>query len=157
MAQSLWDFSVELYARPGVAAACLALQDRAGADVCLLLAALWLERRGVAATAARLAQLERLAAPWQASVVAPLRDLRRAWKTAAGNDAELAGLRRQLADLELQAERQLLQRLETLAGDWPAAAQASTGWLERLGNCRENTGETDCRAALQMLRDAAAD
>ena len=61
MAQSLWDFSVELYARPGVAAACLALQDRAGADVCLLLAALWLERRGVALEAVRVTEAAALA------------------------------------------------------------------------------------------------
>jgi uncharacterized protein (TIGR02444 family) len=32
-----WRFSLDLYGRPGVAPACLALQDEAGADVNLVL------------------------------------------------------------------------------------------------------------------------
>lgn len=154
MSKTLWDFSVDLYARPGVADGCLHLQDEWGADVCLLLAALWLEGRGVAATAERVAQLERLASPWQTAVSTPLRQLRRAWKTAAAGDAELAELRRQLAAIELQAERLLLERLETLAAPWPRAAQGASGWLEALSWGREG-GDLDRRVALQQLRDAA--
>ena len=36
-----WDFSLEIYAKPGVAQACLALQDECGADVNLLLFCCW--------------------------------------------------------------------------------------------------------------------
>ncbi|HEX6103216.1 MAG TPA: TIGR02444 family protein, partial [Alphaproteobacteria bacterium] len=42
-----WSFSVALYGRPGVAPACLALQDRFGCDVNLLLFAIWAGRCGV--------------------------------------------------------------------------------------------------------------
>lgn len=156
MGKTLWDFSVELYARPGVADACLRLQDEWGADVCLLLAALWLERRGVRATAERVAQLERLAAPWQAAVTAPLRDLRRAWKVAAQDDAELAALRRQLAALELQAERLLLQRLAALSENWPPDAPGASDWLAGLSAPQRAGWSAAGRAALQRLRDAAA-
>jgi uncharacterized protein (TIGR02444 family) len=156
MGKTLWDFSVELYAWPGVADDCLRLQDEWGADVCLLLAALWLERRRVHATAERVAQLERLAAPWQAAVTAPLRRLRRAWKAAAEDDAKLAELRQQLAALELQAERLLLQRLAALSEDWPHDAQGASDWLAWLTAPNRAGWSAAGRAALQRLRDAAA-
>lgn len=157
MSKSLWDFSAELYARSGVADCCLRLQDEQGADVCLLLAALWLERRGVAATTERIARLERLATPWQAAVTAPLRELRRAWKSAAAADAELAALRQSLLELELQAERLLLERLQAAAGAWPSAAATAKGnWLECLQSVRAAADSPPGRAALQALRDAAA-
>lgn len=157
MTQSLWDFSVALYARPGVAGLCLALQDEAGADVCLLLAALWLERRGVAASPARVARLEELARPWQATVTIPLRGLRRAWKDAAQGDAVLAELRGQLAALELQAERRLLERLQGLSADWAVASEGRAGnWLEALAATWPSVSAGH-RAALQQLRSAATE
>ena len=39
--EAFWRFSLALYARPGVAEALIALQDRAGRDVNLMLFALW--------------------------------------------------------------------------------------------------------------------
>lgn len=157
MTQSLWDFSVALYARSGVAELCLALQDEAGADVCLLLTALWLERRGIAASAARLAQLEELARPWQTTVTIPLRALRRAWKEAAQSDAGLAELRGQLAALELQAERRILERLQDLTAAWPAASAGRAGsWLEALA-AHWPLLSAEHRAALQQLHSAATE
>ena len=131
----------------------LRLQDSQGADVCLLLTALWLERRGVAVTAERAAALEQLARPWRQAVIAPLRQVRRDWKGAATSDGELAELHRQLAALELQAERLLLERLERLAGSWTAPATSGPAphcgaWLECLG-----PGDG---GAHQLLRAAAA-
>ena len=46
MPADLWNFALACYARPGVEQVFLRLQD-GGADVCLLLCALWLERRQV--------------------------------------------------------------------------------------------------------------
>ncbi|MNZ92818.1 hypothetical protein D3C78_1118580 [compost metagenome] len=155
MSKSLWDFSVDLYARPGVADCCLQLQDEEDADVCLLLVALWLEQRGIADSATRAAQLERLARPWQARVSGGLRQLRRAWKSAAAEDAELAELRRQLATLELQAERILLERLETLSATWPADAGTAGRWLERLDPERNPGNRAQRAAAHALLREAA--
>lgn len=150
MSQSLWDFAVALYAHPQVAGWCLRLQDEQGADICLLLTALWLERRGVTATPQRSARLQQLATPWQREVTAPLRQLRGAWKAAAGSDDDLAGLRGQLASLELQAERLLLERLQALAETWPASVPASTDdWLSMLAP------QATSRATLEQLRAAA--
>lgn len=150
MPQSLWNFAVALYERPGMADLCLGLQDEHDADVCLLLAALWLESRGVAPAPERLASLEALAQPWRQAVIAPLRQLRRAWKAPAADDAGLAELRGRLGALELQAEHLLLERIEALATGWApegAGSPLACGWLESLA--------PDCRGALQTLRVAA--
>ena len=77
--QDLWNFALELYARPGVEQACLELQD-AGCDVCLLLTAAWLQGRGVRCLDERLRALTELAGPWQREVVSPLRQTRRHWR-----------------------------------------------------------------------------
>lgn len=130
MQESLWEFAVAHYADAAVAAACLEAQDAHGADVCLLLAGLWLERRGGAADAARGAALQAVARPWQAGVCQPLRDLRRAWKAAAATDAGLAALRGRLAALELEAERCLLERLQDCAADW--REEGGGDWLATL-------------------------
>ncbi|HKS89918.1 MAG TPA: TIGR02444 family protein, partial [Stellaceae bacterium] len=54
--EAFWRFSLALYARPGVAEALIALQDRAGRDVNLMLFALWFGAvRGRRLDAARLA------------------------------------------------------------------------------------------------------
>ena len=64
-ASALWDYAVDLYARPGVREACLALQDRAGADVNLLLLACWLGATGRRLDPAALARLRTDALAWQ--------------------------------------------------------------------------------------------
>lgn len=142
--QDLWNFALELYARPGVEQACLHLQE-AGSDVCLLLAGAWLQQRSVRCHEERLHALMDVADPWQREVIAPLRRTRRDWRTTAQRDTELATLREQIKKLELQAERVLLERLQVLAESWPSEA-GGDDWLIRLA-------KDDC-AALQVLRDA---
>jgi len=150
MSTDLWRFAEELYQRPGVEAACLQLQEQ-GADVCLLLCAAWLERRQIACSDQRCDALRGLARPWREQVVLPLRQLRQGWRTHAQSDKALAQLREQVKRLELEAERELLQRLAALSQDWPSAATAECGdWLERLAP------EGADRDALQQLRIAAA-
>lgn len=132
MTADLWSFATTLYARPGVEAACLELQA-AGADVCLLLCGLWLDRRGTPYDDALEGQLRRVSAQWQHDVVKPLRSLRQAWRTPAQQDTALAALRQQIKRLELDAEREQLKRLETLAQDrvrQPGSQQRL--WLEAL-------------------------
>ena len=102
MPADLWNFALACYARPGVEQVFLRLQD-GGADVCLLLCALWLERRQVPCEAQRLAQLRAIAEPWQRQVVQPLRELRQGWKAAALLDPQQARLREQVKALELEA------------------------------------------------------
>lgn len=149
MPPDLWSFALDLYARPGVESTCLRLQEQ-GADVCLLLAAAWLARRGVRHDPARAEQLQRVAAPWQRDVVGPLRKLRQAWREAAGTDAEVRELRERVKTLELDAERRLLARLEEVAAPWLEADAEDWAWLDALaGTARDD------RDALQSLRVAA--
>jgi uncharacterized protein (TIGR02444 family) len=111
----LWSFSLRVYDDPAVRAALLALQDGCGADVNLLLWAAWaaLQRRH-ALTPAEAAAGRAAADPWQAGVVAPLRQARRAIKPAAVADPQAAALRARLQGLELEAERIAQDRLAAL-------------------------------------------
>jgi hypothetical protein len=69
--------------------------------------------------------------PWDADVVQPLRELRTQWKALATQDADLNALREQVKNLELEAERTLLLRLERTSEGWPQDAETDiTAWLE---------------------------
>ncbi|MGY4534673.1 uncharacterized protein (TIGR02444 family) [Pseudomonas sp. TE3786] len=145
MPSDLWSFATTLYARPGVETACLHLQQQ-GADVCLLLCAAWLQQRGVACTPARAAALSELAAPWQHEVIAPLRQLRQQWREAAAHDKALQALREQIKALEMEAERQLLERLQNVANSW-LKGEAERDWLTAVAAQHDHD-------ALQVLRVA---
>ncbi|MGY2377140.1 TIGR02444 family protein [Pseudomonas sp. SDO524_S393] len=147
MCADLWSFALSTYTRPGCEAACLQWQAQ-GADVCLLLCGAWLEQRRVATTPERIQALEQIAGPWQAHVVEPLRQLRKQWRAEAQQDEQLAALREGVKALELDAERQLLERLEALALDWPTAEQDQPQWLEGLTTQVANLDHD----ALQQLR-----
>ncbi|MEX0922721.1 MAG: TIGR02444 family protein [Rhodovibrionaceae bacterium] len=101
-----WDFSLAAYAKPGVAPACLALQERHGLDVNLLLYCGWSGRRGRRLGREELAALDAKVAAWRSEVVLPLRGVRRWMKTqetAPGEQAQ--ALREEIKRLELEAER----------------------------------------------------
>jgi len=126
-ASPLWDYAVDLYGRPGVREACLALQDRGGADVSLLLLACWLGAAGRRPGEAELSRLREEASRWQEMVVGPLRSARRALKERAPDlDEDLRhpveAARRRLADVELDTERAELRLLERSAREAPATA-----------------------------------
>ncbi|MBT8765868.1 TIGR02444 family protein [Pseudomonas boanensis] len=151
MPSDLWTFSLKLYARPGIEQACLYLQDQ-GADICLLLCACWLGRRGTPFEETYLDTLEQLAGPWQESVVGPLRALRQEWRAEAQVDSALATLRKRVKELELDAERELLTRLEQAAQLWPRATADDLGeWLLNSAPALEKSGHD----ALDQLRAAA--
>jgi uncharacterized protein (TIGR02444 family) len=153
MASPLWSFTQNFYARPGVEQACLALQA-SGANVCAVLCGVWLGLEGVAFTDRRKEEIRQLATPWQDDVVQPLRKLRTHWKAKSAGDEQWMALREQVKGLELDAERELLNRLEGVAQGWPRQ-QALDGdaWLFGLAGDAANThGNHD---ALQLLRVAA--
>lgn len=145
MPSDLWSFANTLYARPGIQDACLRLQEQ-GADVCLLLCAAWLQQRAVPYATERLQALEALAGPWQQDVITPLRQVRQSWREAAAHDNALNALREQVKALELQAERQLLERLEETARSW-LEREAEGDWLTAVA------GQHD-RGALEQVRAA---
>lgn len=115
-----WRFSVALYGRPGAAEACLALQDRHGADVTLLLAGFWRAHKGFAGWAAgELARAAAALAPVTA-VQQPLRAARRALKALAADEPAAAPLYDGLKELELRLEQ--IAQVWALAGNRVSAA-----------------------------------
>ncbi|MFN4089598.1 MAG: TIGR02444 family protein [Alphaproteobacteria bacterium] len=142
---SLWDWSLATYERPGVAAACLALQDRHGLDVNLLLAAVWAGASGRGLDPAAMRELAASVARWHGEVVRPLRALRRRLKhDPHGIDAEAAGrVRARIAAVELDAEQ-----AEQLAIEAQVLATASCDAARR-ANPRETA-----RANLAALAPA---
>lgn len=114
-AAAFWQFSLGFYRPPGVEEALLALQDRGGHDVNLILYALWhgwsgrglLDESGLAAA-------EAAAGPVRKEITAPLRALRRRLK--GDPDPAVQALREGVKVLELEAERIAQSRLAALAG-----------------------------------------
>ncbi|MEQ8247213.1 MAG: TIGR02444 family protein [Alphaproteobacteria bacterium] len=116
--ESLWDFAVRVYGRPGVEAACVELQDSYNADVLVLIYGLWAGTRGKRLSRGDFAAIMSSVAPWQRHTISPLRAVRRALKESAdfSNGFEVAArsVGRRVKDLELDAERCELEFLETL-------------------------------------------
>ena len=121
-AHAFWDFSLALYGKPGVAPACLALQERHGVDVNALMFCVWLAEsgRGPAPREALDAAFAAVAA-WHAQVVRTLRPLRQRLKFGFEPvDAALVkALRARIQKVEIDAEH-----VEQLALAASAAAKA---------------------------------
>ena len=131
VAGSLWAYALDIYGRPGAEARFLALQDAHGQNVCFLIWSLWMAAEGRAADAATLAAGAALARSWEAAAVAPLRAIRRDLKTStAGGARRRERLRDAVRQLELQAERMLLEMLQDASpapgGNAPSPAEALT-------------------------------
>jgi uncharacterized protein (TIGR02444 family) len=112
-----WRFSVKFYAEPGVAQACIDLQDQAGVDVNLLFFLLWNAAQGRALNDAEVKELDRSFGAWRDLAVVPLRELRRALKsppTAVAPDAA-EGFRTRIKAVELEAERLQQEAMYALA------------------------------------------
>ena len=102
-----WDFSVSIYGRPGVADACLFLQDRYGLDVNVMLFCVWvgstgrgpLEVHEIDACVSR-------SSDWRKRVIEPLRQIRRACRDKPLGVPEflLQVFRASMHDVELDAE-----------------------------------------------------
>src|SRR4051794_34068534 len=102
-----WTFSLAVYGRPGVPAACLTLQDSGGADVNVVLFALFLGRSGCAIEATTAAAIAGTIEPWRSGIVAVLRTARRALKEppAPFEGPAVDHLRKNVKAAELEAER----------------------------------------------------
>jgi len=151
--ESLWRFSLALYARPGVAAALLALQDRVGCDVNLILFALGLGAEARALDAPGLRAAAAAIAPLNTAIVHPLRRLRRELKGAAESD--LQALRRRILNLELAAERQIQHRLAATVMDRQAGS-ATNRIAAAESNLALCLGEEASSPEADVLRQAVA-
>ena len=103
-----WAFALAIYARPGVAEACLTLQNQAGVDVMLLLMVTFaaVERR-ILLTPNEINTLDEACRPWREQIVWPLRAIRSGLKTgpAPAPSDQAEQFRSQVKSLELAAER----------------------------------------------------
>jgi len=111
-----WRFSQAFYALPGVAQACLILQDRHGLDVNLALYCCWLGLSGRGRIdAAQLSAANAAIASWRRDVIEVLRTARRALKEPAAVEPEAHAVRERVKAIELEAERICQARLAALA------------------------------------------
>lgn len=102
-----WTFSLEVYAVPGVAAECLALQRELDVDVNMLLFCVWLgAAHSSVLSAERIGFFESLVRPWHEDVVKPLRGVRDTIKGRADSvEEDIGALRGRVLSVELGAER----------------------------------------------------
>ena len=123
-----WRFSLRFYRTPEVADACIALQEKAGVDVNLLLFLLWQATRKRAFARAEVEALERRAGPWREMTVVPLRAVRRALKSppALVDTAVAEAFRTRIKAIELEAERLQQEAMYELARQSPLGAPATT-------------------------------
>jgi uncharacterized protein (TIGR02444 family) len=113
--EAFWRFSLAFYERPGVADALIALQDRDGFDVNLVLFALWLGISGRGPLSGdALEAAERVAGTLRSEIVEPLRRLRR--QLRHHRDGGVQRLREGVKELEIAGEKLVQERLARLAG-----------------------------------------
>jgi uncharacterized protein (TIGR02444 family) len=150
----LWDFAQAAYARPGVEAACLALQDEHGQCVPLMLWRLWTVGEGRAVEDELLRSAAMTARAWDEAAVVPLRQVRRRLKPRFPPipDASRLELREGLKAAELRAERILLETLESLT---PKPGQASESAVRSLEMVARAWGVAAPAEALAALAAAA--
>jgi uncharacterized protein (TIGR02444 family) len=112
---SLWDFAVELYGAPSVGEACLALQDRHGCDVNVILFAAWMGAvRGDKLSQPDMAEAIACVQSWRDEIVRPLRLIRRRLKSGPppAPYQTTEELRTRIKAVELESERIELAQLE---------------------------------------------
>ena len=120
--ESFWDFSVGAYRKPGVADACLALQERHGLDVNVLLFCCWFGRTRGVMDEPLWKRVLAFSEAWADNVVRPLRAVR-TWMKHTGctqpevSNDECMRLREEVKRTELKAERLQENSLQELAED----------------------------------------
>ena len=147
-----WDWALAAYASPGVAEACLDLQDAHDQNVPLLLWAAWCARTGRRLDADDLDAACDTARVWTDAAILPLRDLHRRLKSTIPDmeTEDRLAVREQIKAVELDAERRLMSALEALA---PAPAGAAYPALDALVELSRRRDRVTPRPALAALAD----
>lgn len=133
MENPLWDFALAFYGRPGIAPACLSLQDLAGVDVVQIIAVVFADIvLGRPLAVKEIGTLEEQMVDWRASTVLPLRKIRRRLKPARSDvpEVEKEGLRIQVKAAELLAEQVQL----AICHRWLVDRRAAGGETLSLGD-----------------------
>jgi uncharacterized protein (TIGR02444 family) len=151
-----WRFSLAFYEQPGVADALIALQDRDGFDVNLVLFALWLGISGhVSLDGDVLAAAELAAATLQSEIVEPLRSLRR--KLRHHPDGDVQRLREGVKALEIAGEKLVQERLSQLAGSKGAKTDPENRRATAHANLALYLGEEGLRSKEAAIIEEAFD
>ena len=126
-ASEFWEFTIAHYGREGLSPAVIALQDRLGVDVNMLLLCCWAGSTGRGPLAA--VDIDRalaVARPWQAEVVERLRAARRHLKPppAAAPEGPAEALRRRILGCEIDGEHVAQLMMEATVTRAPDAGRA---------------------------------
>lgn len=160
MQNPFWDFSLDFYGRPGVSAACLALQDEAGLDVNIVLFCIWAAQEGGGQLdEATMRRCIGVTSGWQAEIVTPLRELRRHCKDGVtlAPAAQRDLMHRELAAAELHAEHVEQDLLLALApelhdlGNRNAATDAAASLAAYSAVAGVTLGDREQRHILALL------
>jgi len=148
-AAAFWNYSLRIYARPGVADACISLQDRHGCDVNVLLLCLWLaETRRSVLEGSDIEAVQRSAAAANKHYVQPVRSVRhwfKLWRQDAITVEPYASAYAALKAAELGGER-LVQSLLLAGLDLDSlgrAASAEAAVRPSFDNYRKTLREPD--------------
>ena len=156
-----WRFSLQFYRLPGVAEACIKLQEESGCDVNLLLFLLWHGAQARQLATPEVARLEQDIAPWRERTVIPLRAVRRALKSPPGlvEAGATEAFRTRIKAVELEAERLQqeamfdLVRAAPLGTAAPSVAQAARANVEAY---EKTCGAAFATQAVDTLLEALA-
>lgn len=127
-----WKFSLAVYAQPGVAAECLALQSALGIDVNALLFCVWLgAEKKLLLNNKNFEAIDACVRRWHQTVVRPLRAVRQTMKPMPEMaDDAVKDLRKDIAAVELRAEQVeqalLLEETDALSASAATADDAET-------------------------------
>ena len=159
--QKFWNFSVELYGRPGVAEACLELQDSHGMDVNLLLLCFWYGNSFGSFDKLLLEELVKFSITWKQGIVQPLRTVRRWMKNqtqlvSENQAAQFQSLRERIESEELSAEKIQQEMLEVITlqakpGSIDTGSTAIQANLLQLLNIYALTANGDIQAELNVI------
>jgi uncharacterized protein (TIGR02444 family) len=123
-----WRFSLQFYRQPGVADACIALQEESGVDVNLLMFLLWhaVQRRQFSPS--EVDWIESKIFEWREAAVIPLRRVRRALKTPPllVTAARAEAFRTRIKAIELEAERLQQEAMYELEPAMPPGQEVSS-------------------------------
>lgn len=149
---SFWDWALEAYDKPGVAEACLILQDHFEQNVPVLLWGAWNATTGRRPDEDTLEAACDIARTYERVVVTVLRQMRRTLKNPVPDieTEHREALRTQVKALELEAERRLMLELESLS---PAPSGSVRRPIEGLAETARLWATVVPRPALTTLSD----
>jgi len=152
-----WRFSLAVYAAPGVASECLALQDGQGIDVNVLLFCAWLGAiKRFVVLPADIEEFRGEVQQWRDTVITPLRAVRRDVKAIPDStENDVSTFRQDLAALELRAEQIEQAILYRIAASYRSSG-LSPAELTVWSNIALLVGEDAASNAPQLIAAAVA-